>query len=300
MNNQIEVKEIGSYQPKFVVCYSGGHSSAICAINAVLRHGKENVILLNHDIHPKRESEDTKRFKREVADYLGMEITYANHERWNELTPVGVCLELGGWKFNESPILCTYHLKTLPFYKWIEENDPEHLHTYIYGFDNTKDEIKRMNRRIGVMAEINCKTDYPLVTWGKLEVTETEKIGIHRPNNYENFKHANCLGCLKAGWQHWYIIYVHRPDIWQEAKEAEDEIGYAIHKDSKTSEPVYLEDREELFEKMKLVGVPTTEHIPHGKFWSLAKKWVKDGNLLYQIYDAMGFDESMACTSCTG
>lgn len=300
MNKLIKLVEVGNYNPKFVVCYSGGHASAICAINAVLRYGKENVILLNHDINPNRESRDIKRFKKEVAQFLGMEITYANHERWDSITPVSVCRELGGWKFNNSPILCTYHLKTLPFYKWIDRNDPERLHTYIYGFDKSKKEIARMNRRIGMMAAIGCKTDYPLITWGDLEIKTTESIGIQRPNNYDNFIHANCQGCLKAGWQHWYIIYVHRPDIWNEAKEGEHEIGYAIHKDSNTSEPVYLADREKLFERMRQVGVPTTEHISSHLFWATAKKWIKTGDLLAQIHEAMGFDESMTCISCTG
>lgn len=36
---------------KYIVCYSGGHSSALVAIEAARKHGKENVILLNHDIY---------------------------------------------------------------------------------------------------------------------------------------------------------------------------------------------------------------------------------------------------------
>lgn len=67
---------------KYVVCYSGGHSSALVAVEAVRKAGKENVILLNHDISPEVEHEDIKRFKQEVADYLGIEITYANMPGW--------------------------------------------------------------------------------------------------------------------------------------------------------------------------------------------------------------------------
>jgi PP-loop superfamily ATP-utilizing enzyme len=63
---------------KNVICFSGGHSSALCAIEAVRRYGKENVILLNHDLSLKVEHEDIKRFKQEVADYLGIKITYEN------------------------------------------------------------------------------------------------------------------------------------------------------------------------------------------------------------------------------
>ena len=63
---------------KHVVLYSGGHSSALAAIETVRRYGPENTILLNHDINPRTEDADIKRFKREVAEYLGLLIAYAN------------------------------------------------------------------------------------------------------------------------------------------------------------------------------------------------------------------------------
>ena len=62
---------------KHIVCYSGGHSSAIVAIEVVRKFGAENVILLNHDISPKVEHEDIKRFKNEISAYIGVEITHA-------------------------------------------------------------------------------------------------------------------------------------------------------------------------------------------------------------------------------
>lgn len=63
---------------KHIVCYSGGHSSAIVAIEVVRKFGKDNVILLNHDISSWVEGADIKRFKKDVADFLGLPITYAN------------------------------------------------------------------------------------------------------------------------------------------------------------------------------------------------------------------------------
>ena len=36
---------------KHIICFSGGHSSAIVAIEVVRRFGKENTVLLNHDIN---------------------------------------------------------------------------------------------------------------------------------------------------------------------------------------------------------------------------------------------------------
>ena len=72
---------------KYIVCYSGGHSSALVAIEAVRKHGKENVILLNHDISSEVEHKDIKRFKNEIAKFLGLEITYANMKGWEYKTP---------------------------------------------------------------------------------------------------------------------------------------------------------------------------------------------------------------------
>lgn len=300
---KIDIKNIAGYEPKFVALLSGGHSSGLVAINAVLRHGKENVILLNHDLSPKIESADIKRFKLAIADYLGMEITYANHPDWKTETPNSLARKRGGFKFNKSPMLCTYELKTEPFYKWIAENDPEHLHTYLYGYDRTKKEINRMMNRAAVMSEIGCKTEFPLIGWGGLEITDTRQINIEPPNTYDNFEHANCKGCHKAGWQHWYIVYVHCRDIWDEAKEIENELGYAIHKDSTTSEPVFLEEREEFFKKMYEARVPTSEHIPSSRFWNTAKKWVgemeSETSYGFNITEMMKYDD-IACTSCTG
>ncbi|NYR09582.1 hypothetical protein [Psychrobacter sp. BI730] len=296
---KIETKNIGSYDSKFVVCYSGGHSSAICAINAVLRHGKENVILLNHDISSKVEDVDIKRFKEKVADYLGVDITYANHKDFESMTPIEVCKSIGGFKFGSSPILCTYNLKTKPFYEWIKANDPEHLHTYLYGFDNTPDERVRMNRRIAAMGEIGCKTDYPLITWGKLKVTDTMKqLGIEKPQRYSHYKHANCDGCLKAGWQHWYVTFCNRPDLWEAGKAAEEELKHSIHKD------YYLEEKEELFINMRDQGIPDSEHIPSGKFWATVRRLPENSLGLMSTWmdiDDMENEDVLVCgNGCTG
>lgn len=255
---------------KHVVCYSGGHSSALVAIEVVRKFGAENVILLNHDINPSVEDSDIKRFKRDVADYLGVDITFANHERWNTETPISVCIDAGAWKVGNGPILCTNRLKTDPFNDWLSLCDPEKENIYYYGFD--KNELHRVQRRVGAMGGAGYKTDYPLALWDDQERTifDVSEIGIKRPMAYGKFKHANCIGCLKAGWQHWYIVYCERPDIWGQAKDAEDEIGYAIHKDK--DGPVYLDDKEALFSKMLKAGIEPTEHVSPGKFWSIAKE----------------------------
>lgn len=70
-----------AYAPRYVVCFSGGHSSALVAIETVRRYGREGVVLLNHDINPRVEqvvavtghryitAEDGATVARVVAEY---------------------------------------------------------------------------------------------------------------------------------------------------------------------------------------------------------------------------------------
>lgn len=249
-----------------VVCHSGGHSSALAGIEVVNRFGRENTVLLNHDMHFTVEHADIKRFKREVAAYVGVPITYANRNNAQQ-DQFDVCVEAGGFKFENGYEICTARLKTEPFMAWLKANANPADTVIYYGFDAT--EQKRIQRRVGIMGAQGWKTDYPMI-WKDRTVLRTSDIGIERPSTYSVFTHGNCIGCLKAGWQHWYIVYCTRPDIWLKAKWAEDEIGYAIHHDE--NGPVFLEDMEPKFEAMKSAGIPATEHIPHQRFWAQAKK----------------------------
>lgn len=164
---------------KHIVCFSGGHSSGIVAIETVRRFGKENVILLNHDIKAGIELPDVKRFKKEVAEYLGLEITYASHPQWETITPIQVCVEKGTWvNVTNRSILCTYDLKTKPFYDWLDSNYSDGDVCY-YGFD--KEETARITRRSLMMGKAGYKTDYPLALWTDRTIQSTSEIGITPP-----------------------------------------------------------------------------------------------------------------------
>lgn len=260
---------------KYVVCYSGGHSSALVAIEAVRKAGKENVILLNHNISAEVEDSDIKRFKQEIADYLGVQITYANMEGWETKTPLKVCKDIGAFKVGTGTALCTNRLKTEPFYEWLDLNfpstpfEPREDIVILYGFN--KEESNRIQRRIGVMMSKGYRTDFPLALWDRT-ILNTEEIGIKRPNTYELFRHANCKGCLKAGKQQWYIVYCLYPWLWEEAKEAENQIGYSIIKD------VYLEDLEPKFARMKCKGIEPGEKMKPQTFWAMVKREIPDGS----------------------
>lgn len=251
---------------KHLVCYSGGHSSALVAIEVVRRFGKENVILLNHDIISSSEALDIKRFKKEVAAYLDIEVTYCNMMGWEKKDQFDVVIEAGAFKVGNGTALCTNRMKTQPFEDYLEDTFPEKDAVIYYGFD--KNETQRIQRRSSHLGSLGFRTDYPLALWERT-IQATEEIGIQRPNTYSQFKHANCVGCLKAGKQHWYIVYCTRPDIWTRAKHAEDMIEYSILRDE------YLEDLEPLFQEMKDYGIEPNEHMNQSTFWSGVKKSLK-------------------------
>ena len=252
---------------KYIVCFSGGHSSALAAIETVRKYGNEAVILLNHDISPHVEHEDIKRFKREVADYLGMAITYANMPGWETTPPLVVAVKNKAFKAYNSPAFCTARLKTEPFHRWLAENG-ERGDAVIYGFD--PEETGRISRRTDVMRAIGYQAVFPLADWERT-ITSTEEIGIERPITYRTYKHANCIGCLKAGRQHWYCVYCLRPDIWEEAKQAEREIGYSIIKG------VYLADLEPKFQEMRdRLKITPTDKTNSARFWANVRKAIPD------------------------
>lgn len=315
---------------KHVVCYSGGHSSGIVAIEVVRRYGKENVILLNHDINANVEEADIKRFKKEVADFLGVPITYKNYQDLPvDLLPDQfevVEIEKSFLSPQTRQALCTSRLKTVPFTEYLSHTFPNKDCVIYYGFDIS--EPNRVERREEILSSMGYTSDYPLVLWayegidayndmvikglmdtvnnintvkyksvekfkkeqsvlvelainsGALQLKtydtvfprtliKTQEVGILPPQTYGVFKHANCTGCLKAGQQHWYCVYVHRPDIFERAKLSEERIGYSI------ISGYFLKDLESKFEKMKCAGIEANEHVPFQTFWAKARKFLK-------------------------
>lgn len=252
---------------KHIVCYSGGHSSALVAIEVVRKYGKENVVLVNHDIHPNVEAQDIKRFKDEVANHLELEITFVNHPEWATKDQFDVVMDAKAFKVGNGTALCTNRLKTKPFHEWLTLNAVKQQDVIYYGFD--ANEGTRIQRRVGILAGMGYKSEYPLAHW-KQTILSTKEIGIAPPNTYSDFKHANCTGCLKAGKQHWYIVWKKRKDIWEKAKHAEEVIGYSILKDQ------YLYELEDDFERMDALNLHTTEHEKGVTFFARVKRTFKD------------------------
>lgn len=262
---------------KHIVCFSGGHSSALVAEAVVRRYGKESAILLNHNINPSMEDADVKRFKAEVAAALGMAITQANIDGIideNELPDqFDVSLKVGAFKQpGTGNAFCTHYLKTKPFDDFLALNYPPGTATIYYGFDD--DEQARIARRRMILSAKGYATCFPLAEWHDT-LESIQELGIGPPLGYSTYKHANCAGCEKGGVQHWYVTFCHRPDVYDKADGTEQRLGYSILKDQRVSPalPLFLKDLREVFDKMRCHGVPTTEHYPEHKFKRYLKQF---------------------------
>ena len=272
---------------KYIVCFSGGHSSAIIAIEAVRRYGRENVILLNHGICPRVEDPDIERFRQEVSAYLDIPITPCNMPGYKEKDHFDVCVGIGAFQAVPGQQLCTAKLKTEPFVKWMKRMYPAPKGAVrddvvvLYGFD--PEETRRMERRKRILLSMGYKADFPLA-WNNRTITATEEIGIKRPNRYKTFCHANCNGCLKGGKQHWYVTYCLFPDVFEKAKLAEEQIGHTILKPSQG----FLCDLEPIFERLKRGGLPPTEKIKPQTFWAMARSIEKNTTMRGAVNDPMG------------
>lgn len=257
---------------KYVVCFSGGHSSALAAVETVRRFGRDHVILLNHDISSKVEASKIKMFKQEVASSLCLPITYANCKNFEQMTPLALCRKYGRIKFRTGCEICTYFLKTQPFYQWLGENYPVQKGcisksiNLIYGFN--KLESNRIQRRRSHLHQMGYQSMFPLAEWDRT-IQDIEEIGIQRPAVYRESKHANCIGCLKAGRQHWYKVYCYYRDIFEEAKKVEEKIHFSIIKGA------FLKELEPWFEQMKNAGIPMTENMESYWFWKYARECVE-------------------------
>lgn len=278
---------------KYVICHSGGRSSGECALSIANKYGAENVILLNHNITGRVERAETKRYKQDIADYLGLEITYANHPDWENKTPIQVVKDIGYFSNKQTgQVLCTYELKTLPFYRWLAENDPNGENVYVYGLD--KDEPTRIANRSQKMGQQGYKTMFPML-WDESEIVRLEDAGIKPPSCYDRFKHSNCTGCLKAGFQHWYIVYQEDREMFNEVAEFELDVNYSLRRQK--GKTAFLDDKRELFDKMIAAGVPANEHIAQQKFWPMAKRMVKNHEA---EMDELAQCDQGVCKDCTG
>ncbi len=270
---------------KHIVCFSGGHSSALVAIEVCMKFGKENVILLNHDLNSQREEESIKNFKKQVADYLQIPITFHNINLIEDPDEIpdqfDVCIKADALTSQKGDVLCTSRLKTEPFADYLNRYFPpfdtlfcpKNECVIYYGFDLK--ETARIQRRTGILGSMGYKTDYPIAFWKDRTIHSTIEIGINPPAHYELFEHANCIGCLKASLLHWYVTFVHYPETYQKGIVMENTLDYTIHTVIRNGikSRISLTELAGLFVKMKNDNIPATEHQSKIGFANLLRKY---------------------------
>jgi hypothetical protein len=242
---------------KHVVAFSGGVGSALVALEVAARYGVNDLVLLNHDIDPRSEHVDIKRFKRDVANFIGVPITFSNRQGWEKSDQFDVVVEAGAFKVRNGTALCTSRMKTEPFVDWLSVQPKTPAIVVYYGFG--QNEADRILRRSSIMAALGYRTAFPLAHWPR-RYKGIADVGIRPPSVYATFKHANCTGCLKAGIQHWYVVYANHRAVFERALWAEQQIGYSIIKGH------WLNELIPVFDALLLAGVEATEHTNNAEF----------------------------------
>ena len=203
---------------KHIVLFSGGVQSSYVAALIAKEYPKD-VILLFHDTLT--EPVDNDRFRKEVADYIGLPITKQSDGR-----DIWQLFDDKGFLGNNRVSICSYKLKVeqgLKFYKQLDE--PFIIY---YGFSNN--EYKRAQKVTARNPNLNCK--FPLLE-RRIHKDTCIRTIVHEwniclPEMYTHLHHANCLPCVRGGKAYWTKIYRHYIDAYNRAVEAEEYYGYTI------------------------------------------------------------------------
>lgn len=208
---------------KHIVHYSGGAASAVVAERVVQKYGVDDTILLftpTYAEHP-----DADRFRKQVADYLGMSITVVEDGRtlW-ELIDDQHCLPSHFIPF------CTRILKQAPGDKYKSELAKSEEITCYYGYG--VDEY----RRYQLMSNKSIyPVGFPLVD-ERLTGDDAKRIirkewGICLPEPYKHLNHNNCIPCWKGGKGHFRAVAKYYPEQYERACQAEEKCGHTVFKD---------------------------------------------------------------------
>jgi len=181
----------------------------------------------------REEHEDNERFFKDCEKWFDHKITVLEHEKYK-----GSIFNVFEKQYMRTPkgSPCTRSLKRKVREKF---QKPDDVHVFGYTFE----EEERSNNFIDANNEIN--TYWPLIEKGILKencLAMIENANIELPVMYKlGYEHNNCVGCVKGGMGYWNKIRIDFPKEFERMAKFEREKGYTVLKESKTSEPIFLD-----------------------------------------------------------
>lgn len=220
-------------KPVHVVMFSGGAASAYVAHYIVQKYGKENCILFFTDTL--WEDIDNYRFMEEVAEYIGIEITYRTDGR----TPEEVFYDVR-FLGNSRMAKCSEELKVRQTLIYLEElRDIHNLEPILYFGIGPHEQHRAIN--LQNFYEHNpiepIATRFPMIETFKADLDAKKIIRdewkIPLPRMYGlGFSHANCAGrCVRGGLGHYALLYKVWPNQYLEQEAMEERFREKFDKD---------------------------------------------------------------------
>lgn len=216
-----------------VAMFSGGASSAYVAYHIVQKYGKENCVLFFTDTL--WEDIDNYRFMDEVAEYIGLEITY----RIDGRTPEEVFHDVR-FLGNSRMAKCSEELKVRQTLIYLEElRDEYNLEPILYFGIGPHEQHRAIN--LQNFYEHNpiepIATRFPMIETftedldTKKIIRDEWKIALPRMYGF-GFSHANCAGrCVRGGLGHYALLYKVWPDQYAEQEAMEERFRKKFDKD---------------------------------------------------------------------
>lgn len=205
---------------QIAVWFSCGVASAAAAKLTIDRYGACNTVrVLNTPIA--EEDEDNLRFKRDVSDWLGVEIETVIASKYPLSSAVDVWDRRGAMVFPRGAP-CTVHLKKEARQEWEAINAVD---WHVLGF--AYDERQRHERFILTERD----NVLPVLIDAKLSKAQCAKMivaeGIRLPRIYrEGYPNANCIGCVKAtSPTYWNLVRETRPAVFAARAEQSRRLG---------------------------------------------------------------------------
>ncbi len=211
--------------------FSGGASSAYVAYKMVQQYGKENCILFFTDTL--WEDEDNYRFMEEIAQYIGIDITY----RINGRSPEDIFFHMG-YLGNSRLAKCSEELKvkeTVLFTEELREQGYEPILFFGIG-PHEKHRAVNLKDFYEHFPLEPVETRFPLIEIYKGDVDAKTIIEnewkIKLPNMYHlGFSHANCGGrCVRGGFKHYALLYKVWPERYKEQEDMEEKFRNKFNK----------------------------------------------------------------------